>query len=240
MATRPTKARGARPSARSSMRCNARSSPSGRTPTSRWWPPRFLHDVGHFLAAEAIARSDQVDDRHELLAIPFLSAGFDEAVTEPVRLHVEAKRFLVRVGSALRPAALAGVAAFADPAGRRDERRRSRPLRSAALRPRRRAIAPLGRPRQAAGQADAAAGLLPCAAGRRARAALRRLADRHRRAPTSPDPRSVADQATRSPATNTERTTGCASSSRTRTRSARWPGSISPRSCRPAARPGCG
>ena len=57
----------------------------------------FLHDVGHFLAAEAIARSDQLDDRHELLAIPFLSAGFDKAVTEPVRLHVEAKRYLVRV-----------------------------------------------------------------------------------------------------------------------------------------------
>jgi phosphonate degradation associated HDIG domain protein len=57
----------------------------------------FLHDIGHFLAAEAVARSDRVDDRHELLAIPFLSAGFGAAVTEPVRLHVEAKRYLVRV-----------------------------------------------------------------------------------------------------------------------------------------------
>ncbi|WP_341889469.1 phosphonate degradation HD-domain oxygenase [Variovorax sp. YR752] len=57
----------------------------------------FLHDVGHFLAAEAIARDDRVDDRHEDLALPFLSAGFDASVTEPVRLHVQAKRFLVRV-----------------------------------------------------------------------------------------------------------------------------------------------
>jgi phosphonate degradation associated HDIG domain protein len=57
----------------------------------------FLHDIGHFLAAEAVARDDHVDDRHELLAIPFLAAGFDAAVTEPVRLHVQAKRFLVRV-----------------------------------------------------------------------------------------------------------------------------------------------
>jgi len=74
----------------------------------------FLHDVGHFLAAEAIARSDRVDDRHELLAIPFLSAGFDEAVTEPVRLHVEAKRFLVRVdphyARQLSPASLHSLA----------------------------------------------------------------------------------------------------------------------------------
>lgn len=57
----------------------------------------LLHDVGHFLAAEAVARDDQVDDRHELLATPFLAAGFDAAVTEPVRLHVQAKRFLVRI-----------------------------------------------------------------------------------------------------------------------------------------------
>jgi phosphonate degradation associated HDIG domain protein len=57
----------------------------------------FLHDVGHFLAAESVASDDRVDDRHEELAIPFLAAGFDASVTEPVRLHVQAKRFLVRV-----------------------------------------------------------------------------------------------------------------------------------------------
>jgi predicted HD phosphohydrolase len=28
----------------------------------------LLHDVGHFLAAEAIARNDRLDDRHEDLA----------------------------------------------------------------------------------------------------------------------------------------------------------------------------
>lgn len=57
----------------------------------------FLHDIGHFLAAEAVARDDRIDDRHEMIAIPFLAAGFDAAVTEPIRLHVQAKRFLVRV-----------------------------------------------------------------------------------------------------------------------------------------------
>ena len=57
----------------------------------------FLHDVGHFLAAEAVARNEGVDDRHEVLAIPLLACAFDAAVTEPVRLHVQAKRYLVRI-----------------------------------------------------------------------------------------------------------------------------------------------
>jgi phosphonate degradation associated HDIG domain protein len=60
----------------------------------------FLHDVGHFLAAQAIARNDAVDDRHELTAVPFLAQAFNAAVVEPVRLHVEAKRYLVRVDAA--------------------------------------------------------------------------------------------------------------------------------------------
>jgi phosphonate degradation associated HDIG domain protein len=57
----------------------------------------LLHDVGHFLAAEAIAQADAFDDRHEHLAIPFLAAAFGAAVTAPVRLHVDAKRYLVQV-----------------------------------------------------------------------------------------------------------------------------------------------
>ena len=74
----------------------------------------FLHDIGHFLAAEAVLRNDRVDDRHEDLAIPFLAAGFDGAVTEPVRLHVQAKRFLVRADAdyarALSPASVHSLA----------------------------------------------------------------------------------------------------------------------------------
>lgn len=60
----------------------------------------LLHDVGHFLAAEAISRDDQVDDRHEVLAMSLLAPAFGPAVAEPVRLHVEAKRFLVRADAA--------------------------------------------------------------------------------------------------------------------------------------------
>jgi len=74
----------------------------------------FLHDVGHFLAAEAVARNDHVDDRHEELVVPFLAEGFDAAVTEPVRLHVQAKRYLVRVDDAyarsLSPASVHSLA----------------------------------------------------------------------------------------------------------------------------------
>lgn len=74
----------------------------------------FLHDLGHFLAADAIAKSEVVDDRHEVLAVPLLQSGFDSAVTEPIRLHVEAKRFLVRVDEhyarQLSPASLHSLA----------------------------------------------------------------------------------------------------------------------------------
>lgn len=57
----------------------------------------FLHDVGHFLAAEAVARNDFLDDAHEELALPLLARCFGAEVVEPIRLHVEAKRYLVSV-----------------------------------------------------------------------------------------------------------------------------------------------
>lgn len=60
----------------------------------------LLHDIGHFLAAEAVLKSERVDDRHELLAPPFLAEHFGVDVTEPIRLHVQAKRYLVRVDAA--------------------------------------------------------------------------------------------------------------------------------------------
>lgn len=57
----------------------------------------FLHDVGHFLAAEAVGRNDRLDDVHEQLAVPLLASSFGPEVVEPIRLHVEAKRYLVSV-----------------------------------------------------------------------------------------------------------------------------------------------
>jgi phosphonate degradation associated HDIG domain protein len=55
----------------------------------------LLHDVGHFIAPDPAA--DAIDDVHELRALGFLKAGFDHEVIEPIRLHVQAKRYLVSV-----------------------------------------------------------------------------------------------------------------------------------------------
>lgn len=53
----------------------------------------LLHDIGHFIEAPLL--SDALDDVHEMRAVPFLSQAFGTAVVEPVRLHVQAKRYLV-------------------------------------------------------------------------------------------------------------------------------------------------
>lgn len=69
----------------------------------------LLHDFGHLmhsLGEDAAVRG--LDDRHEYRAIPFLQEMFSPAVTEPIRLHVDAKRYLCAVNDtyweALSPA----------------------------------------------------------------------------------------------------------------------------------------
>jgi phosphonate degradation associated HDIG domain protein len=55
----------------------------------------LLHDIGHLihdLGDSPAARG--IDDRHELRGREWLARWFGEAVTEPVRLHVDAKRYL--------------------------------------------------------------------------------------------------------------------------------------------------
>lgn len=58
----------------------------------------LLHDIGHLLhdLPEDIAERG-VDTRHEALASAWLSQHFGPEVTEPVRLHVAAKRTLCAV-----------------------------------------------------------------------------------------------------------------------------------------------
>jgi phosphonate degradation associated HDIG domain protein len=58
----------------------------------------LLHDLGHLLTP-AQARSEQ-DDLHQFRAVPFLRGVVPDAVIEPMRLHVEAKRYLCAVDSA--------------------------------------------------------------------------------------------------------------------------------------------
>jgi len=72
----------------------------------RWGAPdsvvvaALLHDIGHLVnddltGAEADpAALEQVDRVHEVVGAEWLAAGFGPEVTEPVRLHVAAKRYL--------------------------------------------------------------------------------------------------------------------------------------------------
>lgn len=58
----------------------------------------LLHDIGHLIDSEfeqALERRE--DRRHEDLGRDFLEAHFGPEVTEPVRLHVDAKRYLCAV-----------------------------------------------------------------------------------------------------------------------------------------------
>lgn len=58
----------------------------------------LLHDVGHLLHdLPADAPDAGIDDGHENSAANFLRKRFSERVTEPIRLHVAAKRYLCAV-----------------------------------------------------------------------------------------------------------------------------------------------
>jgi len=55
----------------------------------------LLHDVGHMVHNLGENPADEgVDDRHEERGCAYLAALFGPEVTEPVRLHVPAKRYL--------------------------------------------------------------------------------------------------------------------------------------------------
>lgn len=57
----------------------------------------LLHDVGHTLKAEnaeAIQIKTDRDDLHQYSLMPFLRGKLPDAVLEPIRLHVDAKRYL--------------------------------------------------------------------------------------------------------------------------------------------------
>ena len=55
----------------------------------------LLHDLGHLLHDLGDTPTLQgVDDVHQYRALPFLRGLFDEAVLEPIKLHVDAKRYL--------------------------------------------------------------------------------------------------------------------------------------------------
>lgn len=59
----------------------------------------LLHDVGHLIVDEHDGQEDFLkhDAHHERIALRLLSAWFPPEVTEPISLHVAAKRYLVTV-----------------------------------------------------------------------------------------------------------------------------------------------
>jgi phosphonate degradation associated HDIG domain protein len=59
----------------------------------------FLHDLGHLINDQGETPTLRgVDDRHEYVALPFLRDLFADAVLQPIRLHVDAKRYLCAHG----------------------------------------------------------------------------------------------------------------------------------------------
>lgn len=55
----------------------------------------LLHDIGHLLQKQGEDAADRgVDALHERIGAAWLAQGFGPQLTEPVRLHIEAKRYL--------------------------------------------------------------------------------------------------------------------------------------------------
>ncbi len=61
----------------------------------------LLHDVGHMMQKAGENAADLgVDTRHERISAGYLARAFGPEVTEPIRLHVAAKRYRVTVDPA--------------------------------------------------------------------------------------------------------------------------------------------
>lgn len=55
----------------------------------------LLHDLGHMVNDQGETPTLRgIDDRHEYVALPLLRGLFGDAVLQPIRLHVDAKRYL--------------------------------------------------------------------------------------------------------------------------------------------------
>lgn len=58
----------------------------------------LLHDIGHFVGDFPVdALENGIDNYHETAGANFLSPYFPPSVTEPIRLHVAAKKYLCAV-----------------------------------------------------------------------------------------------------------------------------------------------
>lgn len=85
----------------------------------------LLHDIGHLVHGAAEDIADQgVDARHEAAGEAWLQRWFGAEVTEPVRQHVAAKRYLCAVDptylSKLSPASVQSLALQGGPFGQEE------------------------------------------------------------------------------------------------------------------------
>src|ERR1700761_4153176 len=61
----------------------------------------LLHDIGHLIGSAPADIADwKTDDQHELIGSRWLASRFGSDVSEPVRLHVPAKRYLCAIDPA--------------------------------------------------------------------------------------------------------------------------------------------
>ena len=75
------------------LQCAAAAEAAGETPSLI--AAALLHDVGHMIHALGEDPAAQgIDDRHEEQGARWLAERFPASVSEPVRLHVPAKRYL--------------------------------------------------------------------------------------------------------------------------------------------------
>ena len=78
------------------LQCGAHAERAGAEPALV--TAALLHDLGHLLHALGDDPAAQgVDDVHQFIALPFLRNLFPESVLSPIRLHVDAKRYLCAV-----------------------------------------------------------------------------------------------------------------------------------------------
>ncbi len=83
------------------LQCAMQAEQSGANP--EMIAAALLHDVGHLLHDFDEDCAEQgVDDRHEELGAEWLQTHFGPEVSEPVRLHVPAKRYRCSVDQAYR------------------------------------------------------------------------------------------------------------------------------------------
>lgn len=110
------------------LQCAQLAEAAGEAPTTV--VAALLHDLGHLLAPaidHETAGLPQHDDLHQYRALPFLRGVLPDAVLEPIRMHVDAKRYLCAVDAgyqaALSPASQHSLMLQGGPYGEADAER---------------------------------------------------------------------------------------------------------------------